>query len=80
MKQVEIFYGDIGTVRNELNKHMEEVTEILSLTQSVSTTGHNTSPMLTVILVYTTPSKNPVYYDPNAPKLPKIKSNEDYIS
>lgn len=67
-KKVEIFYGDIGSVRNELAKYMnEEVDQILSITQSVSTTGSNTSAMLTVILVYVPYKKdiNEVDYVPN---------------
>lgn len=51
-KQVEIFSGNIGTVRNELNQYIKDVAHIISLTQSVSTTGNNTSPILTVVLVY----------------------------
>lgn len=51
-KEVEIFYGDIGTVRNELNSFMKKVANIISLTQSVSVTSHQATPFLTVVLVY----------------------------
>ena len=51
-KKVEIFYGDIGTVRNELTGHMKHVKEIVSLTQSVTASANHTNAMLTVVLVY----------------------------
>ena len=51
-KKVEIFYGDIGTVRNELSGFMKHVREIISLTQSVTASFNHSSAMLTVVLVY----------------------------
>jgi len=51
-KKVEIFYGDIGTVRNELSGFMKNVSEIISLTQSVTASANHTNAMLTVVLVY----------------------------
>ena len=51
-KKVEIFYGDIGTVRNELSGFMKNVNEIISLTQSVTASLHHSTAMLTIVLVY----------------------------
>jgi hypothetical protein len=73
-RNVEIFHGDIGSVRNDLNAHInEEVEEILSITQSVSTTGYNTTAMLTVIMVYI--PKNSKVEKENKPK----EKAEEYI-
>lgn len=49
---VEIFYGDIGTVRNELGKFMKGVSKIVHLSQSVTASAHHTSVMITIVLVY----------------------------
>lgn len=70
-KKVEIFNGDIGTVRNELTGFMKNVNEIVSLTQSVTTSLHHSSPMLTVILVYREYVECPEEF--------KYKSNERYL-
>jgi hypothetical protein len=73
-KEVEIFSGNIGTVRNELNGFIKDVAHIISLTQSVSTTGGNTTPILTVVLVYVPWNENP-----EEVKNKPIQTTERYI-
>lgn len=52
-QRVEIFYGHIGTVRNEMNIFIEKhVKKITSISQSVTATASHSNPMLTVIMIY----------------------------
>lgn len=74
-KEVEIFYGDIGTVRNELAKEMKKVREVISITQSVTASMAHTNPMLTVVLVYIPFEECPEEYKYNP-----FPEKENYIS
>lgn len=70
--EAEIFYGGIGTVRNELSLFLkEQVQSIHSLTQSVTPTGNNTNPMITIVLLYV-----PVVEKQQR----EHKKNEEYIN
>lgn len=68
--KVEIFYGDIGTVRNELSGYMKHVKKIISLTQSVTASANHTNAMLTIVLVYVERGECPedMKYIPNDKK------------
>jgi hypothetical protein len=69
-KKAEIFYGDIGTVRNELSGFMKNVNEVISLSQSVTASASHTNAMLTVVLIYTENVECPeeLKYKPNDAK------------